>query len=130
MIQLLQARKLDKQFNYQLEKGGNTYSVGATNCKCEGGLCGGAYFPYVVRGDLFSIQTSGLTKAEKSSTPALWNIPDVVIASDEWKQTGNSLDTFVEAIGKNILAEHRVRMSPEDLKQFFKRVHEHYMDFV
>tara|TARA_Y100000310_G_scaffold163491_1_gene163300 strand:+ start:13100 stop:13525 length:426 start_codon:yes stop_codon:yes gene_type:complete len=135
MTKLLQPIKFDTYFDYQVEKDGDIYVAGTRNCECSGG--GGDSIPGVW-GDLFLDKLG--ERDSRVWTPRLTNPFATKTRTKKTRQSelylsyflidysGKTLDEFVNNIQKEIVQECKVRMSKDDIAQFFGQVHKRYMD--
>jgi len=139
MTQLLKpAKKLEPQFEYEVQKNGDIYVAGAKYCSLHKGN--------FILGNLFldkldakntkvwkpSLINPFVTESRKEPTrnSELYIFGGIIIAHSCWKgKPDYSLDQFVEDVGNGILQEYNARMDKCDLEQFFEKVHRHYMDF-
>ena len=136
MPQLLKPAKLDPKFEYEIKKNGEIYIAGAENCRLHNGRN--------VLGNLLLDKLN--IKNRIKWAPKLLNpfatktiqmekrnselyIPQMIIASSGWENENSALDNFVKDAEEEILQKYQSRMNLEDIKLFFKQVHQHYRDY-
>lgn len=136
MLQLLKPAKLDTKFEYEIKKNGEIYIAGAENCRLHNGrdVLGNVlldklnikntikWAPKLLNPFAIKIIRRGFRNSELY-------IPPMIITYSDWKNENSALDNFVKSVGEEILQKYQSRMNPEDIKLFFRQVHQHYRDY-